>query len=294
MKRSDIHIRDPFVLVHEGRYYLYGTRGKTAWGAASGFDVYVSEDMENWSEPVPCFENDGSFWASMHYWAPEVHIWQGAFYLFASFLGDGMERGTAILRADSPLGPFLPHSDKCVTPADWACLDGTLYVDRSGKPWMVFCHEWTQIGNGEVCAMRLTEDLKAAAGEPRVLWRAQDAPWVVLNRDQAHEGYVTDGPFLWRTQGGSLLCLWASFSKSGYTQGLARSDNGEIDGHFLHLPPVEMADAGHGMLFRDLKGRLWLTLHSPNVHPLEHPHFIPMLDRGDTLACAEDHGAAPS
>ena len=55
-----------------------------------------------------------------------------------------------------------------------------------------------------------------------------------------------------------------------------------------------MADAGHGMLFRDLKGRLWLTLHSPNVHPLEHPHFIPMLDRGDTLACAEDHGAAPS
>lgn len=25
--RESINIRDPFVLVHEGKYYLYGTRG---------------------------------------------------------------------------------------------------------------------------------------------------------------------------------------------------------------------------------------------------------------------------
>lgn len=29
MKRTEINIRDPFVLVHEGKYYLYGTRGAT-------------------------------------------------------------------------------------------------------------------------------------------------------------------------------------------------------------------------------------------------------------------------
>ena len=287
MKRQEIHIRDPFVLVHEGKYYLYGTRGCTAWGDANGFDVFVSEDMENWSEPIECFHNDGTFWATRHYWAPEVHKWNGAFYLFASFLGTGMCRGTAILRAESPLGPFKPHSDKCVTPSDWECLDGTLYVDKSGKPWIVFCHEWTQIGNGEVCAMPLTDDLRAAAGEPRVLWHGADAPWVVLNKDFNREGYVTDGPFLWRTEDGTLLCLWASFSESGYTQGLAMSDNGEIDGNFVHLPPIDMADAGHGMLFRDLQGQLWLTLHSPNVHPNERPHFIRMSDAGSSIACAE-------
>lgn len=285
MKRNDIHIRDPFVLVHEGKYYLYGTRGRTAWGEASGFDVFVSEDLENWSEPVACFEDDGTFWAKKHYWAPEVHKWGGAFYLFASFLGEGMCRGTAILKADSPLGPFKPHSDKCVTPADWECLDGTLYVDKSGKPWMVFCHEWTQIVNGEVCAMPLTDDLRAAAGEPRVLWHGADAPWVILNKDFNREGYVTDGPFLWRTEDGTLLCLWASFSKSGYTQGLTMSDNGEIDGNFVHLPPIDMADAGHGMLFRDLQGQLWLTLHSPNIYPNERPHFIRMSDAGNVLCC---------
>ena len=287
MKRQEIHIRDPFVLVHEGKYYLYGTRGRTAWGDADGFDVFVSENMENWSEPIECFHNDGTFWATRHYWAPEVHKWNGAFYLFASFLGTGMCRGTAILRAESPLGPFKPHSDKCVTPSDWECLDGTLYVDKSGKPWIVFCHEWTQIGNGEVCAMPLTDDLRAAAGEPRVLWHGADAPWVVLNKDFNREGYVTDGPFLWRTEDGTLLCLWASFSKRGYTQGLTMSDNGEIDGNFVHLPPIDMADAGHGMLFRDLQGQLWLTLHSPNVHPNERPHFIRMSDVGSSIACAD-------
>lgn len=287
MKREQIHIRDPFVFVHEGKYYLYGTRGATCWGDATGFDVFISEDMENWSEAISCFEDDGTFWAKRHYWAPEVHQWQGAFYMLASFLGKDMCRGTAILRADSPLGPFLPHSDRTVTPRDWECLDGTLYVDRSGAPWMVFCHEWTQIGNGEVCAMPLTDDLKAAAGEPRVLWRGADAPWVVKNVDNGMAGYVTDGPFLWRTQDGTLLCLWASFSEKGYTQGLTMSDNGEIDGNFVHLPPIDMADAGHGMLFRDLQGQLWLTLHCPNVFPNERPHFIRMTDAGHTLRRAE-------
>ena len=97
MKCSDINIRDPFVLVHDGTYYLYGTRGATCWGPATGFDVYVSRDMENWAGPTPCFENDGTFWADRNYWAPEVHAWQGKFYMFASFKNEALCRGTAIL-----------------------------------------------------------------------------------------------------------------------------------------------------------------------------------------------------
>ena len=49
MKLADINIRDPYVLLHEGKYYLYGTRGATCWGEADGFDAYVSDDLENWS-----------------------------------------------------------------------------------------------------------------------------------------------------------------------------------------------------------------------------------------------------
>lgn len=296
MKRSEIHIRDPFVLVHEGKYYLYGTRGETCWGPASGFDVYVGTDLENWDGPFECFHNDGSFWADRDYWAPEVHQWQGRFYMFASFKNPSVCRGTAILAADSPMGPFRPHSDGRVTPADWECLDGTFYVSRAGRPYMVFCHEWVQIGDGTVCAMPLTDDLRAAAGEPFVLFRATDAKWCrqiegaagapvgdKAGEKQIVRGYVTDGPFLWRLENGGLVCLWASFSESGYTEALAVSDNGEIDGRFMQEEPLFWQDGGHGMLFRSLDGAMYLSLHSPNRTNEERPVFYRVREEGSGI-----------
>ena len=275
MKRNEINIRDPFVLLHDGVYYLYGTRGPTCWGPAAGFDVYTGTDLENWSDPVPCFENDGTFWADRNYWAPEVHPWQGAFWMFASFKSDQRRRGTAILRADTPAGPFVPWSDGPVTPADWECLDGTFYADREGHPWIIFCHEWVQVGDGEILAMPLTEDLRAAAGEPRLLFRASEAKWATpVEHSSGITGYVTDGPFMWRDGEGGLLCLWSSLSKTGYTQGLAYSDNGEITGTFRQLPPLFTRDGGHGMLFRDMGGEVRLALHCPNKHLLERPEFL--------------------
>ncbi len=284
MKRTDINIRDPFVLVHEGAYYLYGTRGATCWGPADGFDVYVSRDMEEWDGPFACFHNDGSFWADRNYWAPEVYFYQGAFYMFASFKNPDVRRGTAVLKAESPLGPFVPHSDGCVTPRDWECLDGTLYVDKAGKPWMVFCHEWVQAGDGEVDAIPLTDDLSAPAGEPKLLFRASEAPWCkVMHHSSGVDGCVTDGPFFWRTEDGTLLCLWASFSAGGYTEGVAVSSNGEIDGTFTQVEPLFMDDGGHGMVFRALDGQLYLTLHSPNAHLEERPFFHPITERDGRL-----------
>ena len=125
--------------------------------------------------------------------------------------------------------------------------------------------------------MRLTEDLKAAADRPFLLFRASDAPWSrPVRHSSGMTGYVTDGPFLWRKEDGTLLCLWSGFSEKGYAQGLAVSDSGEIDGHFSQTAPLFLEDGGHGMLFRDLTGRVCLTLHSPNTHLLERPRFVPV------------------
>ena len=276
---SQINIRDPFVLLAQDTYYLYGTRGETCWGPATGFDVYESRDLENWSGPVPCFENDGTFWADRNYWAPEVHAWKGSYYMFASFKSEERHRGTAILRADSPLGPFSPWSDGPVTPEAWECLDGTFFADDAGRPYMVFCHEWVQAGDGEILAMPLTDDLKAACGEPSLLFRASEAAWAKeVRHSSGITGYVTDGPYLWRDRQGRLLCLWSSFSESGYTQGLAVSDSGRVDSHFSQLEPLFRENGGHGMLFRTREGKTLLTLHAPNQHLLERPHFYPVPD----------------
>ena len=67
MKNTEINIRDPFVLLHEDKYYLYGTRSATCWGPADGFDCYVSNDMENWDGPIEIFHRPEGFFADAFY-----------------------------------------------------------------------------------------------------------------------------------------------------------------------------------------------------------------------------------
>lgn len=279
MKFCDINIRDPFVLVENGKYYLYGTRGETAWTKAFGLDVYISDDLENWSEPKECFSLPENFWADKEIWAPEVHKYNGTYYMFVSLRSDTRNRGTQILKSDNPEGPFLPFTDDAITPPEWLCLDGTFYVDKNGKPYIVFCHEWVQVTDGEIHAMPLKEDLSEPAGEPIMLFKASQPYWADKGRDK----YITDGPFMYRTKKGKLMMIWSTFTKSGYTQAVAYSDNGEIDGNWIHSAPLFDKDGGHGMIFDDLKGKKYLILHSPNENPLERPVLFEIEEKDDNL-----------
>ncbi len=276
MKTDEINIRDPFVLNHNGKYYMYGTRAKNTWEKveiySQGFDVYESTDLENWSDPKPIFEYYDGFWGKTQFWAPEVHKYNGKFYMLASFTADGYHRGTAIFECDTPNGTFKEHTSGAVTPKDWECLDGTLYVEN-GTPYIVFCHEWAQIKNGTVCALELTPDLKRAVGEPILLWSAGDANWA--DDISGNGSYVTDGPFLIRKENGELICIWSSFSKGEYVEAISRSDNGSIKGKWtIDEKLLYEKDGGHGMIFTDLSGNGKFTFHSPNETPLERPMFI--------------------
>ena len=262
MKASEINIRDPFILPDNGKYYLYGSRGYEAWGECTGLDVYVSDDLENWSEPREVFTRFEGFWSDQNYWAPEVHKYNGEYYMFVSFKSDTRERGTQILKSSSPEGPFLPHSDGPVTPAEWSCLDGTFYVE-DGVPYMVFCHEWTQIYDGTMCLAELSSDLKRFVGEPKTLFKASDMPCV---RNQSGNGFITDGPFLWKREDGKLIMIWSSFNADGYVEIVSYSDNGSIKGNWIHCQePLSAENGGHGMLFCDNGGSLYFTMHSPNM-----------------------------
>ena len=73
MKTNEINIRDPYVLVDNGHYYLYGTRSLSTWGKMDGFDVYVSTDLKNWAGPTEIFHRPAGFWADQNFWAPECY-----------------------------------------------------------------------------------------------------------------------------------------------------------------------------------------------------------------------------
>lgn len=280
---DDINIRDPFVLCEDGKYYLYGTRAKNFGRHTGGFDVYTSTDLVNWSLPHQCFDSNAF---DMNYevnWAPEIHKYNGRYYMFATFTREDCKlRGTFILSSDSPFGPFAPHSNGIVTPKEWECLDGTLYVSKDGKPYIVFCHEHTQIIDGTICYAALSDDLKNMEGDPVTLFKASDPYWADKSKTPT-EHRITDGPFMYRTKDDELLMLWSTFIKSQYAECLVRFNGGEIGTDFEHLPPLVDNDGGHGMVFRDLEDKLVLTYHTPNTTGSEHPYFVAISDKGDTL-----------
>lgn len=280
MRLTDINIRDPFVFAKDGKYYLYGTRAADFGKKTGGFDVYVSDNLTTWSAPIPCFDSEKYGLNAEVNWAPEVHEYKDSYYMFATFTqGNGL-RGTYILKADRLTGPFVPHSIGAVTPREWECLDGTLYCSKDGKPYLVFCHEHTQIIDGTVCYVQLTEDLKSSVGEATTLF-AGSSPFYIKPKPEG-EHYITDGPFMYRTTGGILLMLWSTSIDGKYAQCVAKSDHNEIAGNFIHLPPLITDDGGHGMVFKT-KNDLMLTFHSPNQTGYEHPVFKPIIDSGEEI-----------
>jgi arabinan endo-1,5-alpha-L-arabinosidase len=283
---ADIQIRDPFVVPHlpTRTYHLFGTTDKDCWNTGVGFDTYWSRDLIDWHGPTQVFGLGGTFWATVNCWAPEVHRWRDRWYMFASFKSPTACRGTQLLVAEDLAGPFVPLHAEPITPRRWEALDGTFHVDAAGEPWIVYCHEWCQVGDGRIVAQRLADDLSAVVGDPLILFRASQAPWV---RSFRHDrvAMVTDGPFLHRTADGRLLLIWSSYDGRGYCLGQAISETGDVRGPWRHHPQplIGGRDDGHGMIFRTFEGQLMLAIHRPNVTPNERAAFLPVEEATDGL-----------
>lgn len=290
-KLQDIRMRDPFLFVDHVRrlYFLFGTNMGICDGAANVdpyFEVYVSRDRKNYEGPYVAFAPEKGFWGVKHYWAPEIHAYRGAYYMLASFKGGiGEDRGTAILRADKPEGPYVPWSDGHVTLRGHECLDGTLLV-QDGQPWMAFCHEWTETYHGLIKAHRLSDDLTHALGEAPVCivdTQHDDIPWIRQIEDERVQkrGYVTDAPFFHRLPNGTLVMLWSSYSvkgyggtgSGGYVVAMCESPSGRIEGPWEQRKALLLDEnTGHSSLFRDFDGRLCLISHANDtLHGSEYP-----------------------
>lgn len=285
VERENLLVRDPYILVYNGKYYMYGT----CLSNGNGYGCCVSENLENWSERIQVFTPEENSDMEADFWAPECHYYNGNFYLFATYRSKSSgKRGTAIFKSDSPTGPFELWSDGHITPKEIDCIDGTLYIDKNGQPWMVYVNEWTSSPDevGEMAAAKLSDDFKTFISEPIMLFRARNHIWTT--------GSVTDGPAFYRTENGRLIMLWSNLSKSGgYAVGMAVSDNGEIDGNWIHYPEAFYErgdffeyDGGHPMIFNTLDGQLTTSIHSPNEWSdgvFETAKFLELEDTGNML-----------
>lgn len=300
VKLGDIYIRDPFVIVDNGIYYLYRTADSICADGSvrGGVEVLTSRDLEYWREPTTVMRipDDNALAGSV--WAPEVHKYNGKYYLFATINSDiefkkrteGWPpyklRGTQIFYAESPEGPFIPFSQFTHTPQEQMALDGTLWVEND-TPYMVYCHEWVQLADGTIELIELEPDLSATVGAPQVLFYGSAPSWGtgLELRSNLPKCYITDGCYLYRTTEGKLLMIWSTYAYGKYAIGISESTTGSVKGLWRHHDELLFADnGGHAMIFRDLEGKLRLAFHQPNDPAgAERAHFYTIEDTGNSI-----------
>lgn len=287
--RSELRIRDPFILLDKGMYFMYESK---PWNGGKGVNVFESVDLERWSERHAVMTIPDTI-ENTAVWAPEVHRYRNRWYLFVTITmkpgaweikpmpADGYEigrlqpRGVWIYVADSPQGPFVPVKDGSVTPRDWMCLDGTFF-EEGGKPYMIFCHEWCQVGDGRMMLAELKADLSGFADEPKELFRASSV---------GKRYHVTDGPFLFRGERtNNLLMTWSNNGDMGYSVYVKKSLSGSVRGPWTNAGKLFSANGGHGMVFRTIGGERKFILHQPNKSPDERMRIFSLQEDEQGLA----------
>lgn len=291
---DSIRLSDPCILADKNTstYYMTGTGG---W-------LWKSKDLRKWTGPYWVVKTDSSSWMGPHpmIWAAELHAYKGKYYYFATFTnrnvkidtvkGNVIERRAChVLVSDKPDGPYVPMKDPMYLPANRPTLDGTFWVDKDGKPYMIYCGEWLQNWNGTIEKIELKPDLSGTIGEGKVLFHAKDSPWSKERDENGNivPNKVTDGPWLFRTQTGKLGMLWTSWVFDVYTQGVAYSESGTLDGPWVQQnEPVTPPNYGHSMLFRTFDGQLLMSVHSHkkvNGRTIRIPHLFHVDDSGDRI-----------
>ena len=186
---------DPFVLLHEGVYYMYCTMENaiaptghndfyTAVGKKDGYFVSESHDLQTWENKGYCLTSEdvmGDKW----FWAPEVLYRNGKFYMVYS-----SQEHIGMAVADSPLGPFRQEEKRWLYPEK--AIDGHLFVDDDGTVYLYY----VRLHNGnEIYVAKMSPDLLSIETlYENCLIRAQE-PWETV------DCLVAEGPFVLKHKG---------------------------------------------------------------------------------------------
>ncbi len=134
---------DPFVMRHNGVYYLYVS---TKDGSV-GVKCWSSIDLVNWTFEGFCTNHPITRGA----YAPEVYYYNGYFYMYTSPAGNGHY----VLRSTSPTKGFEPVTDNM-----GMSIDGSVFIDHDGK-WYFYT-----AGHGAIQVYGMLSPTEMTNGRP--------------------------------------------------------------------------------------------------------------------------------
>ncbi|MDW7695739.1 arabinan endo-1,5-alpha-L-arabinosidase [Flammeovirgaceae bacterium SG7u.111] len=240
-------VHDPVIIKQGDTYYLFCT----GWGIS----VHTSKDMEEWKREKPVF-SDPPQWAQNavkgfrgHIWAPDIHYYNGQYYLYYSISAFGKNTSCIGLVTNKTLDPSSPDFEwidhgkviQSVPGRDlWNAIDPNLVFDEKGDPWMSFGSFWVGMK-----LVKLDENLDKVA---------QPEEWYTLSKRERSfkrqdvdpgEGAV-EAPFIFKN--GNYYYLFVSFdycckgSESTYKVAVGRSKT--VTGPYLDKDGVRLDEGG--------------------------------------------------
>jgi beta-xylosidase len=262
----DIDVADPFVLTHDGTYYLYGT------SARDGYKVWSSKDLVHWTAHGYCFRRNANTWGRDLFWAPSALYRDGKFYLYYSCRGrvapGQNSHRICVAVADSPLGPFK-EARTPLFDIGQATIDAHPFVDDDGKGYIYYSldHAENRTADGknisELYVLPLAPDLLSVpeAAKPTFCSRP-DTAWEGSEWNEAPYVFKYDDTYV-------LMYSARGFFDPRYSVGYATARSPL--GPWTKAPenPVlrrtdDVSGTGHNCVARSPDGTEWFCVY--HVH----------------------------
>ena len=255
-------LADPFIIEHDGWYYIYGTND------ADGIVVHRSRDMKSWSKRCGNAKkglamHKDDVWGNSMFWAPEVYKHGDKFIMTYS-----SDQHICCAEADSPCGPFVQKEQRPYLP-DEQGIDASIFVDDDGKAYMF----WVRLlGNGNIIwVAEMTPDLKNVKIETaKKLIDAQNGTW------EKKMGRIAEGPLVIKHKEKYYLTFSCNdYRSQEYAVGFAVADNPMGPYKRYEKNPVlnrhcGYAGTGHHAIFRSRK-RYYMVYHAHKSHNTIEP-----------------------
>ncbi|MFC3199074.1 glycoside hydrolase family 43 protein [Parapedobacter deserti] len=258
---SNVYFGDPFIMLHDGTYYAYGTE------AADGIAVYVSDDLLTWQAApdnrLALHKNDS--WGDRWFWAPEVYAIDDKFYMYYS-----ADEHICVATSDSPLGPFKQEIQKPMLEGE-KCIDNSLFIDDDGKPYLYFdrfndgLNIWVAELEDDLVTIR-TETMEKCINvsqEWEEVWpRVNEGPFVLKHGDTYYMTYSAN-----------------SYESPFYGIGFATAPRPtgpwtKYAGNPIFQKPGDLVGVGHSAMFTDKDGNLRIVFHSHHSETEIHPRIM--------------------